>query len=215
MKKKRNFIIGMVVLSIMIIMAVSISYISKSSSSDNKTQVETNTNIKLEDKQLEIFKTLVGLESKEMKILDNPLRIDGSFIIPEDTVLNGVKYYLKTSKNNDIKDVEIRLLSNSIKINAKYNLFGTFKTPVEISVVPSLTKESNIKLDIKDIKVLNLKINQKLIDSIISNWFTDQKGITVDGGDVIIDKNNFKDISVKDISIESSKLVIDISLKLD
>ncbi|RDY27879.1 hypothetical protein CHL78_007700 [Romboutsia weinsteinii] len=216
MKKKRNYIIGIIILAIMIIIAISVSYMSKNSKVENKKeQIEESTNIKLEDKQLEIFKTLVGLESKEMKIVDNPLRVDGTFLIPQETVLNGVNYYLKTSKNKDIKDVEVSLLENSIKIKAKYNLFGTFKTPVEISVVPSLTKDSDIKLDLKDIKVLNLKINQKLIDSIIDNWFTNQEGITIDGGDVIIDKKNLKGITVKDISIKSSNLIIGLSLKLD
>lgn len=200
----------------MIIIAISVSYMSKNSKVENKKeQIEESTNIKLEDKQLEIFKTLVGLESKEMKIVDNPLRVDGTFLIPQETVLNGVNYYLKTSKNKDIKDVEVSLLENSIKIKAKYNLFGTFKTPVEISVVPSLKENSDIKLDLKDIKVLNLKINQKLIDSIIDNWFTNQEGITIDGGDVIIDKKKLKGITVKDISIKSSNLIIGLSLKLD
>lgn len=216
MKKKRNYIIGIIILAIMIIIAISVSYMSKNSKVENKKeQIEESTNIKLEDKQLEIFKTLVGLESKEMKIVDNPLRVDGTFLIPQETVLNGVNYYLKTSKNKDIKDVEVSLLENSIKIKAKYNLFGTFKTPVEISVVPSLKENSDIKLDLKDIKVLNLKINQKLIDSIIDNWFTNQEGITIDGGDVIIDKKKLKGITVKDISIKSSNLIIGLSLKLD
>lgn len=178
-------------------------------------EIESDTNIKIPDKQKEFLQVLVGLESKNMKIEDNPLRIEGTFIIPEGTVLKGIKYYLKTSKNKDIKDVEINLESDQMKIKAKYSLFGKFKTPVEMSVVPSLTENSDIRLDLKDIKVLNLKINQKLIDSIINNWFSDQKGISVDDGDVIIDKRNFNGISLNDLSIKSSDLIINLSINLD
>lgn len=213
--KKRYLIIGLV-LAILILGTVSFVYLSKSENEEkNQVNITTEENLNLDDKQIELFNILVGLESKEMKIVSNPLRIEGTFIIPKDTALNGIEYYLKSSNNKDIKDVEIELDSNTLKVNAKYNLFGKFKTPVEMSVVPSLTKESDIKLDLKDIKVLNLKINQKIIDGIIGNWFSNLNGISVDGGDVVIDKRNFKSISIKDLSIEDSKLLIGLSLKLN
>lgn len=216
MNKKRIYItLGIILTAILVSVLLQINISHDYSSNKPELDIESNTNIKIPDKQREFLKVLVGLESKNMKIEDNPLRIEGTFVVPQDTVLNGIKYYLKTSKNKDIKDVEINLESEKMKIKAKYNLFGKFKTPVEMSVVPFLTENSDIRLDLKDIRVLNLKINQKLIDSIINNWFSDQKGISVDDGDVIIDKRNFKGVSLNDLLIKSSNLVINLSINLD
>ena len=216
MNKKRIYItLGIILTAILVSVLLQINISHDYSSNKPELDIESNTNIKIPDKQREFLKVLVGLESKNMKIEDNPLRIEGTFVVPQDTVLNGIKYYLKTSKNKDIKDVEINLESEKMEIKAKYNLFGKFKTPVEMSVVPFLTENSDIRLDLKDIRVLNLKINQKLIDSIINNWFSDQKGISVDDGDVIIDKRNFKGVSLNDLLIKSSNLVINLSINLD
>ena len=216
MNKKRIYItLGIILTAILVSVLLQINISHDYSSNKPELDIESNTNIKIPDKKREFLKVLVGLESKNMKIEDNPLRIEGTFVVPQDTVLNGIKYYLKTSKNKDIKDVEINLESEKMKIKAKYNLFGKFKTPVEMSVVPFLTENSDIRLDLKDIRVLNLKINQKLIDSIINNWFSDQKGISVDDGDVIIDKRNFKGVSLNDLLIKSSNLVINLSINLD
>lgn len=216
MNKKRIYIFSGIIVSIILVLVLLSKTKIDNNYSDKKPEldIKSDNNISIQDKQREFLKALVGLESKSMRIEDNPLRIEGTFVVPQDTVLKGVQYYLNTSKNKDIKDVEIKIESELIKIKAKYNLFGKIKTPVEMSVLPSLTENSDIRLDLKDIKVLNLKINQKLIDSIINNWFSDQKGISVDNGDVIIDNRNFKGVSLNDLLIKSSNLIINLGINL-
>lgn len=183
----------------------------------NRQEIEfsTNNNFKLFNGQTEILHTLVGLESKEMKIIDNPLRIEGEFKVPEETALNGINYYLKTTKNKEINDVDIRIEKDKIIIGAKYKLLNTFKTPMEVSIIPSITKSSDIKLHISDVTVLGFSIDEELVDAIVDSWFSNIKGIKVEKGDVIVDKNNFKDITIKSISLDTDNLIISLSMKLD
>ena len=215
LKNKKLYVIVIIVI-MLLIGGIGIINFNKSNNFETHNGTSnSNEELKLLDNQVAFVKALVGLESKEMKIIDNPLRLEGSFIIPDKTLLNSIEYYLAKSKNTDIKDVEVSINKDGIEISGKYNLFAKFMTPVEITVVPSITKENDVKLDLKDIKVLKLKINNKIIDAIIESWFSNLQGIRIDNGDVVIDKSNFKGVTVKSLSIESSNFVIGISIKLD
>lgn len=216
MKIKKIYIVILAVLMIILIGGYEI-YTKIKQDITNRQEIEfsTNNNFKLFNGQTEILHTLVGLESKEMKIIDNPLRIEGEFKVPEETALNGINYYLKTTKNKEINDVDIRIEKDKIIIGAKYKLLNTFKTPMEVSIIPSITKSSDIKLHISDVTVLGFSIDEELVDAIVDSWFSNIKGIKVEKGDVIVDKNNFKDIAIKSISLDTDNLIISLSMKLD
>lgn len=216
MKIKKIYIVILAVLMIILIGGYEI-YTKIKQDITNRQEIEfsTNNNFKLFNGQTEILHTLVGLESKEMKIIDNPLRIEGEFKVPEETALNGINYYLKTTKNKEINDVDIRIEKDKIIIGAKYKLLNTFKTPMEVSIIPSITKSSDIKLHISDVTVLGFSIDEELVDAIVDSWFSNIKGIKVEKGDVIVDKNNFKDITIKSISLDTDNLIISLSMKLD
>lgn len=216
MKIKKIYIVILAVLMIILIGGYEI-YTKIKQDITNRQEIEfsTNNNFKLFNGQTEILHTLVGLESKEMKIIDNPLRIEGEFKVPEETALNGINYYLKTTKNKEINDVDIRIEKDKIIIGAKYKLLNTFKTPMEVSIIPSITKSSDIKLHISDVTVLGFSIDEGLVNAVVDSWFSNIKGIKVEKGDVIVDKNNFKDIAIKSISLDTDNLIISLSMKLD
>ena len=216
MKIKKIYIVILAVLMIILIGGYEI-YTKIKLDITNRQEIEfsTNNNFKLFNGQTEILHTLVGLESKEMKIIDNPLRIEGEFKVPEETALNGINYYLKTTKNKEINDVDIRIEKDKIIIGAKYKLLNTFKTPMEVSIIPSITKSSDIKLHINDVTVLGFSIDEGLVNAVVDSWFSNIKGIKVEKGDVIVDKNNFKDIAIKSISLDTDNLIISLSMKLD
>lgn len=180
-----------------------------------KKEINTNTNIRLTDSQTELLHTLVGLEAKEMKVVDNPLRIEGKFKVPEKTILNYINYYLKSSNNKEVQDVKVSINNKNIKISAKYELLKTLKTPIEISIVPSIINKSNINLHIEDIKVLGLSVDEDIIDAVVASWFSNTEGIKVKNGDVILNKSNFKDITVQSISMEENSMEIRLSLKIE
>lgn len=179
-----------------------------------KVDMNVNTNFNLPQNQIEYIQSLVGLESKDMKILDNPLRIEGSFCIPEDTILSFVSHYLKNTNNKDIENIKITINENGLTIGGQYKLLAYLKTPIDIDILPTLTEDNDLKLNLKDIRVLNLSLNNDIVDAIADSWFSNLDNITVDKGDIIIEKTFFKNTHIKSISVEKDFLVVNLSTSL-
>ena len=176
--------------------------------------IDVNTNLNIPKEQMQYLQSLVGLESKNIKILDNPLRIEGSFYIPEETILTFINHYLESSNNKDITNLNITINKNALTISGQYKLLTYLKTPIDIDILPIITKEKNLRLNLKDIRLLNLSLNENIIDAVIDSWFSDLENISVDRGDVIIDKSFFKNTEIKSIDLKEDYLVIDLSLKI-
>ena len=149
-----------------------------------------------------------------MKILDNPLRVEGSFYIPEETVLSFMEHYLKISNNKEIENIQITINENGLTIGGQYKLLAYLKTPIDIDILPTLTDDNNIRLNLKDIRLLNLSLDDNIIDAIVESWFSDLDNITVDKGDVIIDKNFFKNTEINSITVEEDYLIINLNINL-
>ena len=176
--------------------------------------IDVNTSLNIPKEQMQYLQSLVGLESKNIKILDNPLRIEGSFYIPEETILTFINHYLESSNNKDITNLNITINKNALTISGQYKLLTYLKTPIDIDILPTITKEKNLRLNLKDIRLLNLSLNENIIDAVIDSWFSDLENISVDRGDVIIDKSFFKNTEIKSIDLKEDYLVIDLSLKI-
>ena len=186
-------------------------------SSKNKkssVDIDVNTSLNIAKEQMQYLQSLVGLECKNIKILDNPLRIEGSFYIPEKTILTFINHYLETSNNRDVTNLNVTINENALTIEGQYKLLTYLKTPIDIDILPTITKDKNLKLNLKDIRLLNLSLNDNIIDAVIDSWFSDLENISVDRGDVIIDKSFFKNTEIKSIDLKEDYLVIDLSLKI-
>ena len=181
---------------------------------NSKIDIDVDTNLNLPQNQIEYLQSLVGLESKNMKILDNPLRVEGSFYIPEDTILSYINHYLKNSNNKDIENVQVTINKNGLTIGGQYKLLAYLKTPIDIDVLPTLTEDNDLRLNLKDIRLLNLSLNNDIIDAIVDSWFSDMDNVTVDKGDIIIDKGFFENANIKSISVEEDYLVMDLSVNI-
>lgn len=215
MKLKRRSIIILVVLFISLVLSLFGVYeLSIKNNKKSSVDIDVNTNLNIPKEQMQYLQSLVGLESKNMKILDNPLRIEGSFYIPEETILTFINHYLENSNNKDITNLNITINKNALTISGQYKLLTYLKTPIDIDILPTITKEKNLRLNLKDIRLLNLSLNENIIDAVIDSWFSDLENISVDRGDVIIDKSFFKNTEIKSIDLKEDYLVIDLSLKI-
>ena len=215
MKLKRRSIIILVVLFIALVLSLfGIYELSIKNNKKSSVDIDVNTNLNIPKEQMQYLQSLVGLESKNIKILDNPLRIEGSFYIPEETILTFINHYLESSNNKDITNLNITINENALTISGQYKLLTYLKTPIDIDILPTITKEKNLRLNLKDIRLLNLSLNENIIDAIIDSWFSDLENISVDRGDVIIDKSFFKNTEIKSIDLKEDYLVIDLSLKI-
>ena len=215
MKIKRKIIIPFIIILIFIILLfVGIYELSIKNNKKSSLDIDVNTSLNIPKEQMQYLQSLVGLESKNIKILDNPLRIEGSFYIPEETILTFINHYLESSNNKDITNLNITINENALTISGQYKLLTYLKTPIDIDILPTITKDKNLKLNLKDIRLLNLSLNENIIDAVIDSWFSDLENISVDRGDVIIDKSFFKNTEIKSISLKEDYLVIDLSLKI-
>lgn len=215
MKLKRRSIIILVVLFIALVLSLfGIYELSIKNNKKSSVDIDVNTNLNIPKEQMQYLQSLVGLESKNIKILDNPLRIEGSFYIPEETILTFINHYLESSNNKDITNLNITINKNALTISGQYKLLTYLKTPIDIDILPIITKEKNLRLNLKDIRLLNLSLNENIIDAVIDSWFSDLENISVDRGDVIIDKSFFKNTEIKSIDLKEDYLVIDLSLKI-
>ena len=215
MKLKRRSIIILVVLFISLVLSLfGIYELSIKNNKKSSVDIDVNTSLNIPKEQMQYLQSLVGLESKNIKILDNPLRIEGSFYIPEETILTFINHYLESSNNKDITNLNITINKNALTISGQYKLLTYLKTPIDIDILPTITKEKNLRLNLKDIRLLNLSLNDNIIDAVIDSWFSDLENISVDRGDVIIDKSFFKNTEIKSIDLKEDYLVIDLSLKI-
>lgn len=214
MKFKRKIIIPLIILIFIILLFVGIYELSIKNNKKSSLDIDVNTSLNIPKEQMQYLQSLVGLESKNIKILDNPLRIEGSFYIPEETILTFINHYLESSNNKDITNLNITINKNALIISGQYKLLTYLKTPIDIDILPTITKEKNLRLNLKDIRLLNLSLNENIIDAVIDSWFSDLENISVDRGDVIIDKSFFKNTEIKSIDLKEDYLVIDLSLKI-
>ena len=214
MKFKRKIIIPLIILIFIILLFVGIYELSIKNNKKSSLDIDVNTSLNIPKEQMQYLQSLVGLESKNIKILDNPLSIEGSFYIPEETILTFINHYLETSNNKDITNLNITINKNALTISGQYKLLTYLKTPIDIDILPTITKEKNLRLNLKDIRLLNLSLNENIIDAVIDSWFSDLENISVDRGDVIIDKSFFKNTKIKSIDLKEDYLVIDLSLKI-
>lgn len=214
MKFKRKIIIPLIILIFIILLFVGIYELSIKNNKKSSLDIDVNTSLNIPKEQMQYLQSLVGLESKNIKILDNPLRIEGSFYIPEETILTFINHYLESSNNKDITNLNITINKNALTISGQYKLLTYLKTPIDIDILPTITKEKNLRLNLKDIRLLNLSLNDNIIDAVIDSWFSDLENISVDRGDVIIDKSFFKNTEIKSMDLKEDYLVIDLSLKI-
>ena len=215
MKLKIRSIIILIILFIFLILSLFGVYeLSIKNNKKSSVDIDVNTSLNIPKEQMQYLQSLVGLESKNIKILDNPLRIEGSFYIPEETILTFINHYLESSNNKDITNLNITINENALTISGQYKLLTYLKTPIDIDILPTITKEKNLRLNLKDIRLLNLSLNENIIDAVIDSWFSDLENISVDRGDVIIDKSFFKNTEIKSIDLKEDYLVIDLSLKI-
>lgn len=215
MKNTKKYLLISIVLFIVIGLFFLGCFEWKNINNKPKIDMDIDTSLNLPQNQIDYVQSLVGLESKDMKILDNPLRIEGSFYIPEDTILTYINHYLKNTNNKDIENVKVTINKNGLTIGGQYKLLAYLKTPIDIDILPTLTDDNDLKLNLKDIRLLNLSLSNDIVDAIAESWFSDLDNITVDNGDITIDKSFFKNTNIKSIFVKEDYLVIDLSISIE
>lgn len=214
--KKQKIFLGIIIF--FILSATIIFSIKKLDTQPTKQvkKIENNKDIveNSESKNLTFFRDIAGVKATNIELIDNPVGVKGEFLVPEKSILNGINYFLKETKNDKINNVNIDIEENGIIAKVDYKVNQNITTPIEVKFLPTVDKNNNLILNIKEVKLLDLKLYDWIVDialkSFIKDWFSKDSNINVkfEKGNVVIDKNNFKEVMLKNISLGSKDLKI-------
>ena len=214
--KKQKIFLGIIIF--LILFATIIFSIKKLDTQPTQQvrKIENNKDIveNSESKNLTFFRNIAGVKATNIELIDNPVGVKGEFLVPEKSILNGINYFLKETKNDKINNVNIDIEENGIIAKVDYKVNQNITTPIEVKFLPTVDKNNNLILNIKEVRLLDLKLYDWIVDialkSFIKDWFSKDSNIDVkfEKGNVIIDKNNFKQVMLKNISLGSKDLKI-------
>lgn len=172
-------------------------------------------------KEIEFLKSISGVKAEQLELISNPVGVKGSFVVPKTSILSGLDYFLKNTKNDKMDNVKLDIGKGYISIKVDYKVTKKIVTPIEVKVVPTLSSTNDLVLNIKEVKFLDLKISDWLVNlvlkSFIKDWFPDNGDINIEfkEGSVIINKDNFKGLSIDSLKVGSSGLNIGMSIDLN
>lgn len=222
MKNKRTIII---IISALIILIAGYFIIKTNNTSDNKVNTKVEQNIKQENKSLEegldSLKEIAGVKANNIELINNPVGLKGEFVAPRESILKGVDYFLKDTKNDKMEDIGIDIGNGYIYLRTTYKVNSFIKTPIEVKVKPSLDKEKDLVLEVSQFKFLDLNVPKWIVNlglkNFIKDWFPDDNKfkVTFEEGKVVIDKSNYDKITIDNISIDNNAMKIDMIINLE
>lgn len=222
MKNKNKIII---IISALIILIAGYFIIKTNNTSDNKVNTKVEQNIKEENKSLEegldFLKEIAGVKANNIELINNPVGLKGEFVAPRESILKGVDYFLKDTKNDKMEDIGIDIGNGYIYLRTTYKVNSFIKTPIEVKVKPSLDKEKDLVLEVSQFKFLDLNVPKWIVNlglkNFIKDWFPDDNKfkVTFEEGKVVIDKSNYDKITIDNISIDNNAMKIDMIINLE
>lgn len=194
----------------------------------NDSKQNNNNNNKIEkneetssNKTIDFLSAVQGLKIERVELVDDPVGFEGAFLAPEQSIRNGLDYFLNESKNEKISKVSIDVDGGYIKANVDYKITNKITTPIEVKVIPSLNEDKDLVLKIDEVKFLDLKIVNWIVDlgvkNFVKDFFSGKNNLAVEfnDGNVLIDKSNFKGVVLNNISIDSKMLKLDMRIDLE
>ena len=187
---------------------------------NNNNKIEKNEETSI-NKTINFLSAVQGLKIERVELVDDPVGFEGAFLAPEQSIRNGLDYFLNESKNEKISKVSIDVDGGYIKANVDYKITNKITTPIEVKVIPSLNEDKDLVLKIDEVKFLDLKIANWIVDlgvkNFVKDFFSGKNNLAVEfnDGNVLIDKSNFKGVVLNNISIDSKMLKLDMRIDLE
>ena len=220
-KNRKILIISIVIIVSLIGIYFFINSSSKEIEPPSKKPNNNQEQVTNKDEIIGFLKEVVGVKAEDVEIVNDPVGIRGKFLAPKQAILNGVDYFLKDTNNENIKNIEISIGSGYIELKTEYVVNKFITTPIEVKVKPYLDNDKNLILEVYDLKFLDLKVADWIvnigINGFVQDLFTKESELIVsfNDGKVIIDKSNFKEITLEKILIKKTQMSIDMFINLE
>ncbi|MEN8077624.1 hypothetical protein ABFP60_11740 [Clostridioides difficile] len=217
MKSKRNIIILVIIVVITIVLGVTVFTISNKNEniSNEETKNETVSE-DIDEGTIEFLNAIAGIKAENIEIINNPVvGVKGKIIAPEESIVNGINYFLKSTNNEKMKNLEIDINNKSIDLYVNYVVTDTFTTPIKVSITPTLNDNKDLVINIEEVKILDLKLANFLVNlalkTFVKDWFNDSNmKVEYEKSRVIIDKENFQGIKIDSILVNNDGISLDV-----
>ena len=217
MKSKRNIIILVIIVVTTIVLGVTVFTISNKNEniSNEETKNETVSE-DIDEGTIEFLNAIAGIKAENIEIINNPVvGVKGKIIAPEESIVNGINYFLKSTNNEKMKNLEININNKSIDLYVNYVVTDTFTTPIKVSITPTLNDNKDLVINIEEVKILDLKLANFLVNlalkTFVKDWFNDSNmKVEYEKSRVIIDKENFQGIKIDSILVNNDGISLDV-----
>ena len=218
MKKGIKIILASVLILLIIF---GVMFISKNNKIKSEIKEENNSGSITETEEigqgtLGFLKSIVGVKAESLEIINKPVMgIKGSVFAPEEAIVKGINYFLQQTNNNKMKNLKI-----DIEDNVNYNVKSDKDIPIKMKIKPSLNESKDLVIDIGEVKVLDLKVANFIVNLVMKtfviDWF-DNSNIKVEYGknNVIISKENFKNVNLNSIEVKNEGILLDMIINLE
>ena len=180
----------------------------------NNRSIELQKELETKDESIENI--ISGIDFKNIYLTDNMSKVTLDVIVSSDDVKSMIDYYLQQTNNIKIDETNVEIKENSILLTANYKITDDIITPIEIELIPSITNNNDLQLEIVNIKLLELKIPDKLLniifDRFIADLFTDAE---INGTNIIIKKDKFEGIILNNIVINLDEMIINVTMDVN
>lgn len=214
--KKRRVIILIAFISGLLIIFGGI-YINKPknnySEATNNEMVNKGSNNERSN-MLNFLSSIAGVKANTIEVINDPIGFKGEIFAPTESIKSGIDYFLNHTKNDKMEDLKIDINEDFVSIYVNYKVTENIKTPIELNISPRLNENKDLELNINQVKLLDLKIADWIVNltlnSFIADWFPKDGDLKIDfnKGNVVIYKENFKGIILNDILMEENGLKI-------
>lgn len=227
-ENKKKYLKWICLIFIVFIITIFIKFSDNNSKGNKYSKInKVETSISNEQEKsikntIDFVSSIYGLEVNYLKVIKDPVGLKGKLVAPKETVTNGLDYIIDNIiKNDKLDDMDISLNEGSATVNVIYKVTEKIKTPVEMTIIPKLTNDKSLQIEIKEVKFLDMKIFKWIVDfstsKFIKEWIPKDSKFKIDykDGNIVIDKNNFKGITFNDINITTKSLDFDIIFDLE
>lgn len=216
MSNKKNIIIGSIVIFIFIIGSISFVALNKYNPIGNEKSNEEVSYDDIAQGTLDFFNSISGVKGESIEIINIPfIGIKGEIFAPEDSIVNGINYFLKSTNNTKMQNIKIDIQNNSIELYTNYAVTNSINTPIKVNIVPSLNEDNDLVIDIQEVKLLDLKLADFFVNlalkTFVKDWFFDSNiKVEYDNNNVIIYHDNFIGININALSLENDGISLDL-----
>ena len=176
---------------------------------------ETTDNVEV-TKGLEFLNAISGVKAESLEIINSPvIGVKGNIFATKTALLNGINYFLDTTNNDKMKNLELDIENNSIDIYANYAVTDKINTLIKVKITPSLNNNNDLIIDIVSVKILDLKLADFFVNlalkTFVKDWFisSDIK-VEYENNKVILSKENFNGIILNSILVNDDGISLDV-----